>query len=231
MVSPCQGAGPIPGVGDDEKRGVASSGAVGYPRGTLAETQHLPSLHAHSAAIPSLPLQGMRKGGVTTHTRVPGEDPPLPGTATVQPLLGTHHEPPGAKGQECIWCNKRTEAMGAGRCTGSTAGTRGPELFETGMERNNKAVNHDTKHAFILFTKTAWIAKTLQTAFQFNDVESWRDGDLNRREISLFITASAQVLQYYFYFDFNFSKFTKITSRSKPLQLGFFLYAVFLVLY
>lgn len=169
------------------------------------------------------PCRSRARGkGVTTHTRVPGEDPPPPGTATVQPLLGTHHEPPGAKGQECIWCNKRTEAMGASRCAGSTAGTRGPELFETGMERNNKAVNHDTKHAFILFTKTAWIAKTLQTAFQFNDVESWRDGDLNRREISLFITASAQVLQYYFYFDFNFSKFTKITSRSKPLQLGFF---------
>lgn len=47
----------------------------------------------------------------------------------------------------------------------------GPDGWKEGWERNNKAVNHDTKHAFILFTKTAWIAKTLQTAFQFNDVE------------------------------------------------------------
>lgn len=45
---------------------------------------------------------------------------------------------------------------------------------------------------------------------------------VNRREISLCVTASAQVLQYLFYFDFNFCKFTKITSRSKPLQLGGF---------
>lgn len=52
------------------------------------------------------------------------------------------------------------------------------------MGRNNRAVNNDTKHAFILFTKTAWIAKTLQTAFQFNDVESWRRGFEQKRNIT-----------------------------------------------
>lgn len=47
----------------------------------------------------------------------------------------------------------------------------GLEGWTEGWERNNQAGNHDTKHAFILFTKTAWIAKTLQTAFHFNDGE------------------------------------------------------------
>lgn len=73
------------------------------------------------------------------------------------------------------WRGPRLAAVGTG-ASGDT-GDRPPSAlggrdgWRGGWERNNKAVNHDTKHAFILFTKTAWIAKTLQTAFQFNDVE------------------------------------------------------------
>lgn len=141
--------------------------------GTRVVLFHTNKLHAHHGTAPH---------GQAACTAVP---PP-------RPLRTERSREPAPLGPAAPCPPSPSTASSTAPCCNAAA--RSPGRWHTGTGRNNRAVNNDTKHAFILFTKTAWIAKTLQTAFQFNDVESWRRGFEQKRNITFrncFSTAPA----------------------------------------